>query len=250
MQKDPFAIPLETKVGILTEATQEMGKVKGLHLARGAMDLLRQTSWFLSSEGSDIEQTVTHTSGGIEATAVAGADVQTSFLSVVHARSHRGSRLRTRGGHRPAGQCPAHRRGGRSAPVGPRMSRRGHDARHRRQSGDAAGARVGRTPDRVGSRARDGSRIRRNLVRRHPRRGLAAVRLRHRQHHVGRDGPRRARDVRATTTKASRRSASTSSRTGSSPASRARGRPRPLRVRIGPTERCAPRDGRTSPSSG
>ena len=76
MQKDPFAIPLETKVGILTEATQEMGKVKGLHLARGAMDLLRQTSWFLSSEGSDIEQTVTHTSGGIEATAIDGADVQ------------------------------------------------------------------------------------------------------------------------------------------------------------------------------
>jgi TldD protein len=76
MEKDPFAVPLERKVGILTGATEVMGKVKGLHLARGALDLLRQTSWFLSSEGSDIEQTVTHTSGGIEATAVDGADVQ------------------------------------------------------------------------------------------------------------------------------------------------------------------------------
>ena len=74
--KDPFAVSLETKVGILTDATRTMGGVSGLHLARGALDLLRQTSWFLSSEGSDIEQTMTHTSGGIEATAMDGVDVQ------------------------------------------------------------------------------------------------------------------------------------------------------------------------------
>ncbi|MGH2753536.1 MAG: TldD/PmbA family protein, partial [Actinomycetota bacterium] len=73
---DPLEVPLETKVGILTGATAAMARVPGLHLARGALDVLKQTSWFLSSEGSDIEQTVTHTSAGIEATAVDGSDVQ------------------------------------------------------------------------------------------------------------------------------------------------------------------------------
>ena len=74
--KDPFAVPLEDKVGLLVSATEVMSRVPGIRVARGTMDLLRQTSWFLSSEGADIEQTIVHTAGGLEAMAVEGSDVQ------------------------------------------------------------------------------------------------------------------------------------------------------------------------------
>jgi TldD protein len=53
-----------------------MQQVNGVRVARGTMDLLRYTQWFLSSEGSAIEQTIFHTGAGIEATAVDNGEVQ------------------------------------------------------------------------------------------------------------------------------------------------------------------------------
>ena len=73
---DPFAVSLEDKVGLFTAATEEMSRVGGVRVARGTLDLLRQRTWFVSSEGSDIEQTVVQTGAGIEALAVAEDDVQ------------------------------------------------------------------------------------------------------------------------------------------------------------------------------
>ncbi|MGH2806340.1 MAG: TldD/PmbA family protein [Actinomycetota bacterium] len=73
---DPFTVSLEDKVGLLVSATAEMNKVEGVRLARGTMDLLRQRTLFVSSEGSRIEQTVVQTGAGIEAVAVADGDVQ------------------------------------------------------------------------------------------------------------------------------------------------------------------------------
>ncbi|MFN2593617.1 MAG: TldD/PmbA family protein, partial [Actinomycetota bacterium] len=75
-EKDPFEVPLEDRVGMLTSATTEMAKVDGVRVARGSMDLLRQKTWFLSSEGSRIDQQVIHTAGGIEATAVSDGEIQ------------------------------------------------------------------------------------------------------------------------------------------------------------------------------
>ena len=76
-EKDPFAVPLEDKVARLAEATQIMQRVEGVKSGRGTMDLLKQTTWFVSSEGSDIEQTTLHTGAGIEATAVGEGEIQT-----------------------------------------------------------------------------------------------------------------------------------------------------------------------------
>ena len=76
IEKDPFDVPLEDKVSLLTSASEAMEKVKGVRVGRGTMDLLRQRSWFVSSEGSDIEQTVFHTGAGIEATSVSDGEVQ------------------------------------------------------------------------------------------------------------------------------------------------------------------------------
>jgi TldD protein len=74
--KDPLAVSLEDKVGLLTSAAETMEKVDGVRVGRGTMDLLRQRSWFLSSEGSDIDQTIFHTGAGIEATSVVDGEVQ------------------------------------------------------------------------------------------------------------------------------------------------------------------------------
>ena len=76
-EKDPFAVSLEDKVSLLVSAAEQMAKVPDIRVARGTMDLLRQRSWFLSSEGSDIDQEIVHTAGGLEALAVSGSEVQT-----------------------------------------------------------------------------------------------------------------------------------------------------------------------------
>ena len=76
VEKDPFEVPLEDKVGLLTSAAEALEKVDGVRVGRGTMDLLRQRSWFLSSEGTDLEQTIFHTGAGIEATSVTDGEVQ------------------------------------------------------------------------------------------------------------------------------------------------------------------------------
>lgn len=76
IEKDPFAVPLEEKVGLLTSATEEMERVRGVRVGRGTMDLTRQKTWFVSSEGSAIDQTIVQTGAGIEATAVSDGEVQ------------------------------------------------------------------------------------------------------------------------------------------------------------------------------
>ncbi len=76
-ERDPFDVSLEEKVGSLAAATSAIEAVAGVKHGRATMDLLRQGTWFVSSEGSDIEQIIVHTGGGMEATAVAGSEVQT-----------------------------------------------------------------------------------------------------------------------------------------------------------------------------
>jgi TldD protein len=76
IKKDPFSVSLEDKVTLLTSAAATMEKVPGVRVGRGTMDFIRNRSWFVSSEGSDIEQTVFHTGGGIEATCVSDGEVQ------------------------------------------------------------------------------------------------------------------------------------------------------------------------------
>jgi TldD protein len=76
VEQDPFAVPIEDKVGLFAGTTERMSGVKGVTVARGTLDLLRQRTWFLSSEGAAIDQTVVQTGAGIEAMAVDGSDVQ------------------------------------------------------------------------------------------------------------------------------------------------------------------------------
>jgi TldD protein len=91
--EDPFTVPLDQKVGFLVEVTRRMRSVHGVTFAEGFLDAFRRSTWFASSEGAAIEQVVTHTGGGMQATAVGEGDVQqrtfpTSFRGHVRAAGY------------------------------------------------------------------------------------------------------------------------------------------------------------------
>jgi TldD protein len=74
--EDPFAVALEEKVALLMEASRQLQGVKGVAFGEASLDFLRRRSSFASSEGAAIEQTIVHSGGGIEATAIRDAEVQ------------------------------------------------------------------------------------------------------------------------------------------------------------------------------
>jgi TldD protein len=74
--EDPFTVPLEEKVALLMEASRRLGSVGGVTNADAMLDLFRRSTWFASSDGAAIEQVITHSGGGIEATAVGDGEVQ------------------------------------------------------------------------------------------------------------------------------------------------------------------------------
>jgi TldD protein len=76
MQRDPFGVPLEEKLELLLSAATTMERNPGVRIGRGTMDFTRQETIFMSSEGSDINQTIVHSAAGIEATAVGDEEVQ------------------------------------------------------------------------------------------------------------------------------------------------------------------------------
>ncbi len=76
MQEDPFNVPLEEKVALLMEATRRMQQVNGLSFAEAGIDLYRRRTFFASTEGAAIEQTLVNSGGGIEATAVGEGEMQ------------------------------------------------------------------------------------------------------------------------------------------------------------------------------
>jgi TldD protein len=76
VQVDPFTVPLEEKVALLMEASRRMQDVDGVTFGEAGLDFFRRHSFFASSEGALIEQTVTHSGGGIEATAIGDGEMQ------------------------------------------------------------------------------------------------------------------------------------------------------------------------------
>jgi TldD protein len=74
--EDPFAVPLERKVGDLMEADETMRRAADLAFTEATCGAQREWKTFADTAGSDIEQVITHTGAGIEANAVAGDDHQ------------------------------------------------------------------------------------------------------------------------------------------------------------------------------
>jgi TldD protein len=74
--EDPFTVPLEEKVALLMEASRRMQGVTGVAFGEAGLDFYRRRSWFASSEGAEIEQTIVHSGGGIEAVAIGDGEIQ------------------------------------------------------------------------------------------------------------------------------------------------------------------------------
>ena len=76
VQKDPFAVPLDDKIGLLLRATEAMVKAPNIVMAEANSYCQRDEKLFVSTEGSEIKQTLIETGCGIEATAVDEGEVQ------------------------------------------------------------------------------------------------------------------------------------------------------------------------------
>jgi TldD protein len=76
VQEDPFTMSLEEKVALLMEASRRMQQVKGVSFAEAMLDFYRKRQSFASSEGAEIDQTVTHSGGGIEAVVIGNGEMQ------------------------------------------------------------------------------------------------------------------------------------------------------------------------------
>ena len=73
---DPFGVSLEDKISLLLAADEAMRKVKGLAVAEGSLEFIREHKIFASTEGSYVEQEIIESGAGLEATAVGEGEVQ------------------------------------------------------------------------------------------------------------------------------------------------------------------------------
>jgi len=74
--KDPFAVSLDDKIKVLLEADKIMRRNPAIKVAEGSLGFHKIDKIFLSTEGSDIEQTIYESGGGISATALSNGDIQ------------------------------------------------------------------------------------------------------------------------------------------------------------------------------
>jgi len=73
---DPFAVPLEQKLGLLLDADKVMREVSGVRVATGELNLIREEKWFASSEGAELVQTRVQSGAMIQAIAEGEGEVQ------------------------------------------------------------------------------------------------------------------------------------------------------------------------------
>jgi TldD protein len=76
VQKDPFKVSLDDKIALLLRATETMVGAPNIVMAEANSYCQREEKLFVSTEGSEINQTLYETGCGIEATAVDEGEVQ------------------------------------------------------------------------------------------------------------------------------------------------------------------------------
>ncbi len=75
VERDPFAVPIEARLALLIACCEAMQRRPAVRVAQAHLSLYREHKWFVSSEGSRLEQTVVETGGGLAATAVGDGGV-------------------------------------------------------------------------------------------------------------------------------------------------------------------------------
>jgi TldD protein len=76
VEEDPFAVSLDDKLAILMDADAAMAAVPGVAVREGTIEAGRERKTFASSAGARIEQEITESGAGIEATAVNSSESQ------------------------------------------------------------------------------------------------------------------------------------------------------------------------------
>jgi TldD protein len=76
VEEDPFAIPLERKVGDLLAADRAAAGVRGIGFTESTYAARREEITFAASDGSFVEQRITHVGAGVEANALEGDEHQ------------------------------------------------------------------------------------------------------------------------------------------------------------------------------
>jgi TldD protein len=76
VDEDPFAVPLERKIGDLLAADQAAARVPGIAFTESMYAAQREWKTFADTDGSFTEQTITHVGTAVEANAVDGDEHQ------------------------------------------------------------------------------------------------------------------------------------------------------------------------------
>ncbi|MCL5257437.1 MAG: TldD/PmbA family protein [Chloroflexi bacterium] len=76
MERDPWSVPLDEKLGLLFEADKAMKAVGKDVITESSLHFFAESKVFCSSAGSMIEQKICESGGGISATAVGGGESQ------------------------------------------------------------------------------------------------------------------------------------------------------------------------------
>jgi TldD protein len=76
VEEDPFTVSLDDKLAILMDADAAMAAVPGVSVREGTIEAGRERKTFASSAGARIEQELTESGAGIEATAVNASESQ------------------------------------------------------------------------------------------------------------------------------------------------------------------------------
>ena len=76
VKKDPFAVPLEDKISLLTDCGKALLEPEDVKVSQASLKSRQQEKWFYSSEGARIHQKIMHCGAGIPAIAVRGGEMQ------------------------------------------------------------------------------------------------------------------------------------------------------------------------------
>jgi TldD protein len=77
VQRDPIEVPLEEKIALLLRANEAALRVKNVRFVNSGFQLLREVKTLLTSEGTNVTQTVIRVGPSFSATATAPGDFQT-----------------------------------------------------------------------------------------------------------------------------------------------------------------------------
>jgi TldD protein len=84
VERDPFAVPLEDKLAVLSATDAGMRTVPGVNLTLARFEALGVEKLFASTEGALCEQRVTECGGGVAAVSVDGAESQVRSYPASH----------------------------------------------------------------------------------------------------------------------------------------------------------------------